>query len=62
MLVDVPIILSARILHPSNIDKEKLMEYAKNAALFATERKSKKLPHTEWSMLPRGKPKFRTLI
>jgi len=43
-----------KILQSSNIDKEKLMEYAKNAALFATERKSKKLPHTEWSMLPRG--------
>jgi len=43
-----------KILHPSNVDKEKLMEYAKKAALFATEKKSTKLPHTEWSMLPRG--------
>eukprot|EP00092_Neocalanus_flemingeri_P006096 GFUD01006567.1.p1 GENE.GFUD01006567.1~~GFUD01006567.1.p1 ORF type:complete len:564 (-),score=170.18 GFUD01006567.1:189-1880(-) len=43
-----------KILHPSNIDKEKLMDYAKKAALFSTERKSRKLPHTEWSMLPRG--------
>jgi len=43
-----------RILHPSNVDKEKLMEYAKNAALFATEHRSQKLPHTEWAMIPRG--------
>jgi len=43
-----------KILHPSNVDKEKLMDYAKKAALFATEKKSTKLPHTEWSMLPRG--------
>jgi len=43
-----------RILHPSNVDKEKLMEYAKNAALFATERKSRKLPHTDWAIIPRG--------
>jgi hypothetical protein len=44
----------ARILHPSNVDKEKLMEYAEKAALFATEKKSTKLPHTDWAMLPRG--------
>jgi len=42
------------ILRPSNVDKAKLMEYAKNAALFATERRSKKLPHTDWAMIPRG--------
>jgi len=45
-----------KILHPSNVDKEKLMEYAIKAAQFATERKSRKLPHTEWSMIPRGPP------
>lgn len=43
-----------KILHPSNVDKEQLMDYAKRAALFATARKSRQLPHTEWSMLPRG--------
>jgi len=43
-----------KILHPSNVDKEKLMEYAKRAALFSTERRSAKLPHTDWVMLPRG--------
>ena len=32
------------------------MEYAIKAAQFATESKSKKLPHTEWSMIPRGPP------
>ena len=32
------------------------MEYAIKAAQFATERKSKKLPHIEWSMIPRGPP------
>ena len=32
------------------------MEYAIKAAQFATEYKSKKLPHTEWSMIPRGPP------
>ena len=46
----------ARILHPSNVDKEKLMEYAIKAAQFSTEYKSKKLPHTDWSMIPRGPP------
>jgi len=45
-----------KILHPSNVDKEKLMEYAIKAAQFSTERKSRKLPHTEWSMIPRGPP------
>ena len=45
-----------RILHPSNVDKEKLMEYAIKAAQFSTEYKSKKLPHTDWSMIPRGPP------
>ena len=44
----------AKILHPSNVDKEKLMDYAKKAALFATEYKSKKLPHTEFALIPRG--------
>ena len=48
----------AKILHPSNVDKEKLMEYAKKAALFATEYKSKKLPHTEFAMIPRGEGPF----
>jgi hypothetical protein len=43
-----------RVLHPSNIDKEKLMEYATKAALYATEHRSQKLPHTEWAMIPRG--------
>jgi len=43
-----------RILHPSNVDKEKLMEYAKKAALYSTEKRSSKLPHTEWVMIPRG--------
>ena len=28
----------------------------KKAAQFSTERKSRKLPHTEWSMIPRGPP------
>ena len=32
------------------------MDYAIKAAQFATESKSKKLPHTEWSMIPRGPP------
>ena len=50
------IISILRILHPSNVDKEKLMEYAIKAAQFATEYKSKKLPHTDWSMIPRGPP------
>ena len=45
-----------RILHPSNVDKEKLMEYAIKAAQFSTEYKSRKLPHTDWSMIPRGPP------
>ena len=45
-----------RILHPSNVDKEKLMEYAIKAAQFSTEWRSKKLPHTEWSRIPRGPP------
>jgi len=44
----------AKILHPSNVDKDKCMEYAKKAALFATENKSVKLPHTEWALIPRG--------
>jgi len=44
----------AKILHPSNVDKEMLMEYAKKAALFATEKQSCKLPHTDWAMIPRG--------
>jgi len=44
----------AAILQSSNVDKEMLMEYAKKAALFATEKKSTKLPHTTWAMLPRG--------
>ena len=48
--------LYVRILHPSNVDKEKLMDYAIKAAQFATEYKSRKLPHTEWSMIPRGPP------
>jgi len=43
-----------KILHPSNVDREKLLEYAKKAALFSTEHKSRKLPHTDWAMLPRG--------
>lgn len=45
-----------KILHPSNVDKEKLMDYAIKAAQFSTEYKSKKLPHTDWSMIPRGPP------
>ena len=49
-------LLLARILHPSNVDKEKLMEYAIKAAQFSTEWRSKKLPHTEWSRIPRGPP------
>ena len=32
------------------------MEYAVKAAQFSTEYKSKKLPHTDWSMIPRGPP------
>jgi len=44
----------AKILHPSNVDKDKLMEYAKKAALYSTEKKSYKLPHTDWVMIPRG--------
>ena len=44
----------AAILKPSNVDKDKLMEYAKKAALYSTEKKSHKLPHTDWAMLPRG--------
>ena len=32
------------------------MDYAIKAAQFATEYKSRKLPHTEWSMIPRGPP------
>jgi len=44
----------AKILHRDNIDKEQLMEYAKKAALYATEKKSTKLPHTDWAMIPRG--------
>jgi len=43
-----------KILHPANVDQEKLREYARKAALFATERKSRKLPHTDWVMVPRG--------
>ena len=31
-----------------------LARYAKKAALFATENKSVKLPHTEWALIPRG--------
>ncbi|XP_023328747.1 F-actin-monooxygenase MICAL2 [Eurytemora carolleeae] len=43
-----------RILRPSNVNREKLLDYAKKAALYATEKKSTKLPHTDWKMLPRG--------
>ena len=32
-----------------------MTRYAKKAALFATENKSVKLPHTEWALIPRGR-------
>jgi len=44
----------AQILAPSNVDKEKLMEYAIKAADYATEQKSVKLPHHDWALIPRG--------
>ena len=55
-MIIIRVISCARILHPSNVDKEKLMEYAVKAAQFATAAKSRQLPHTDWSMLPRGPP------
>ena len=56
IMIIIRVISCARILHPSNVDKEKLMEYAVKAAQFATAAKSRQLPHTDWSMLPRGPP------
>ena len=55
-MIIIRVISCVRILHPSNVDKEKLMEYAVKAAQFATAAKSRQLPHTDWSMLPRGPP------
>ena len=45
----------AAILQRDNIDNEKLKAFAIKAANFSTEKRSHKLPHNDWAMLPRGK-------
>ncbi|XP_065351605.1 F-actin-monooxygenase Mical isoform X2 [Cloeon dipterum] len=57
-LIDKGVIISdqpdtARLLHPDNVDKEALMEYAREAADFSTQYQ---LPHLEFAVNHYGKP------
>ena len=55
-ITQIPTTTIRILLNHFKWDKEKLMEYAVKAAQFSTEYKSRKLPHTDWSMIPRGPP------
>ncbi|CAB3375712.1 Hypothetical predicted protein [Cloeon dipterum] len=57
-LIDKGVIISdqpdtARLLHPDNVDKEALMEYAREAADFSTQYQ---LPHLEFAVNHYGQP------
>ena len=46
----------ATLLAPSNVDRDKLHQFAIDAAHYATEHFSKKLPTSEFALNGRGKP------